>query len=337
LTLISFVSMAAMFCRRLYGGLNDAALKPPLTEEERKGRAAAMDAAGIARALKGRKQGRGWMARCPAHNDCDPSLSINAGVDGKVLFKCHAGCPQDQVLAILRDRGLWNSCDDRPHLQTVTRPIDRDDDDKDRTAAALAIWNTSIPAQNTLVEVYLRARGITVQVPASLRFHPSLKHTPTGTIWPAMIALITGADGSPIAIHRTYLALNGTGKADVTPAKMTLGPCKGAAVRLGDEIQPGQWLAVAEGIETALSVMQSCGLSGWAALSAENLKVVKLPPQATMITVCADHDVNGAGQRAGRTLADRLLHDGRRVRVATPKIPGTDFNDELLKETQYVD
>ena len=35
-----------------------------------------MTAETIVRALGGRKAGLGWMARCPAHDDREPSLSI---------------------------------------------------------------------------------------------------------------------------------------------------------------------------------------------------------------------------------------------------------------------
>lgn len=38
-----------------------------------------------------RKGGRGWMAKCPAHQDRRPSLSISEGED-KVLLHCFAGC-----------------------------------------------------------------------------------------------------------------------------------------------------------------------------------------------------------------------------------------------------
>ena len=67
----------------------------------------AMDAETIAKALGGSKAGSGWMARCPAHDDCKPSLSIRQGKDGKVLVHCHAGCPQKQVIAELEALGLW--------------------------------------------------------------------------------------------------------------------------------------------------------------------------------------------------------------------------------------
>ena len=51
-----------------------------------------MSAASIARALSGRRSGRGWTARCPAHDDRDPSLSISISQEGKTLVHCHAGC-----------------------------------------------------------------------------------------------------------------------------------------------------------------------------------------------------------------------------------------------------
>lgn len=289
-----------------------------------------MDAAEIARALKARSAGRyKWMARCPAHADKNPSLSISAGSDGKALVHCHAGCPQSAVIDALRALGLWSAGDNRPRVPAVNLHSSRDDDKVFMMKAALDIWNQSDPAPNTAVETYLRSRGITLPIPASLRFHSALRHTPTCTEWPAMVALITGADGTPIAVHRTYLAHDGNGKADVTPQKMTLGPCRGGAVRLGD-IMPGRDLAIAEGIETALSVMQACQVPAWAALSAEGVKNIFLPGEVKSAIVAADNDVNGTGQRAAREAADRFQREGRLARITMPPDIGTDFNDLLL-------
>lgn len=36
--------------------------------------------------------GSGWIARCPAHDDRKPSLSIGVGEDDRLLLHCHAGC-----------------------------------------------------------------------------------------------------------------------------------------------------------------------------------------------------------------------------------------------------
>ena len=68
-----------------------------------------MKAETIAKALGGRKAGGGWMARCPAHDDREPSLSIRDADNGKVLVRCHAGCDQRDVIAALRSRGAWET------------------------------------------------------------------------------------------------------------------------------------------------------------------------------------------------------------------------------------
>jgi hypothetical protein len=44
----------------------------------------------------------GWMARCPAHEDARPSLSIAAAEDGRVLLRCFAGCELAAILGALR-------------------------------------------------------------------------------------------------------------------------------------------------------------------------------------------------------------------------------------------
>jgi hypothetical protein len=57
----------------------------------------------------------------------------------------------------------------------------------------------------------------------------------------------SGRRWTPLAIHRTFLARDGGGKAPVDPQKMMLGPCREGTVRLAD---PGEVLMVGEGIET---------------------------------------------------------------------------------------
>ena len=43
----------------------------------------------------------GWSACCPAHDDRNASLSICLGDDGRLLLKCHAGCPNESIVAAL--------------------------------------------------------------------------------------------------------------------------------------------------------------------------------------------------------------------------------------------
>jgi putative DNA primase/helicase len=65
-----------------------------------------MNAAAIANQLQGRKSGSDWIAKCPAHDDRNPSLSLR-DVHGKILVHCHAGCEQRDVVKALKSRGLW--------------------------------------------------------------------------------------------------------------------------------------------------------------------------------------------------------------------------------------
>jgi hypothetical protein len=45
-----------------------------------------------------KKNGNGWSARCPAHDDRKASLSVGEGDDGTVLVKCHAGCDTSAIV-----------------------------------------------------------------------------------------------------------------------------------------------------------------------------------------------------------------------------------------------
>ena len=70
-----------------------------------------MTAAEFAELVNARPTGRGtWIARCPAHEDRSPSLSISEGRDGRVLLHCWAGCQAQTVLdrLKLRLRDLFN-------------------------------------------------------------------------------------------------------------------------------------------------------------------------------------------------------------------------------------
>jgi DNA-binding MarR family transcriptional regulator len=53
------------------------------------------------------KAGVGWTVNCPAHHDEHKSLSINPGKTQSVVYRCHAGCPQDAVRAAGIAQGKW--------------------------------------------------------------------------------------------------------------------------------------------------------------------------------------------------------------------------------------
>lgn len=284
----------------------------------------------IAKALGGRKAGSGWMARCPTHDDREPSLSIRDADNGRVLVRCHAGCDQARVIATLKSRGLWMENGTRRFIRSRHRGATTRDDTQ-RTEAALGIWRATTPASNTAVESYLASRGLHLPLPSMLRFHIGLKH-PSGGLWPTMVALVTcGADGKPIGIHRTFLARDGSAKAPVDPVKMMLGPCRGGAVRLGPA---GAMLMVGEGIETCLAAMQATGYPAWAALSTSGLRSLELPKDVHELIVLADGDE--PGEVAARDCASRWKRQGRRARIARPP-QGMDFNDLLIGRASRIE
>lgn len=58
----------------------------------------------LARLQGVRHNGSGWQARCPAHEDRSPSLSVSEGRDGRVLLHCFSGCSAESVCAALQIR-----------------------------------------------------------------------------------------------------------------------------------------------------------------------------------------------------------------------------------------
>jgi hypothetical protein len=65
-------------------------------------------AAEIAKALGGKRSGKGWACKCPAHDDSNASFSVSDGKNGSPVFHCHAKCTQADLMEALVKRGLWN-------------------------------------------------------------------------------------------------------------------------------------------------------------------------------------------------------------------------------------
>lgn len=285
----------------------------------------------ICHALKGRWHGRSGMARCPAHDDRSPSLSISETRDGRILVKCFAGCPQLAVIDALRARGLWNgeAKEDPSYPGHFTQPHDgmRMREDRERRQAAQDIWDGGNPAAGSAVEAYLRARGIRMRISDQLRCHPRLRHGQSRQTSPCMLARISDNRGF-CAVQRTWLLKDGSGKAPVKPNKMTLGPMEGGAVRL---FPAHERLGLAEGVETALSAAQLYSLPVWATLSANRLGKIDLPPECRSLMLFAD---NGqVGREQAWAAADAYEARGLHVEIITPDAhfgghaARDDFND----------
>ena len=286
------------------------------------------DARTLTSALCGKWHGRYGLACCPAHGDRRPSLTLADAADGRLLLDCKAGCSFLDVLTALRVRGLVDR-QARPQLPDLCEMARRRAEDEaeavKREKQALSVWRESIPVHGTIAETYLRGRRITCPLAETLRFHPVCWHASAQRL-PALVARV---DGLPrLAVHRTYLRTDGTGKADVDPPKAMLGAALGGAVRVADG--PGA-LVVAEGLETALSL--SSGLlrvpaTVWAALSAPGVAGLRLPDGIPhKLTIAPDGDT--AGRDAAHRLAERATALGWTVSLLLAP-DGRDWNDILM-------
>jgi len=162
---------------------------------------------------------------------------------------------------------------------------------------------------------------------SALRFHPKCWHRDEGQTRsiprPALIAAVTDGAGALQGVHRTWLAPDGQGKAEVETQRRAMGHLLGNAVRLTPQ---HNILVVGEGIETMLSLSEAAsGLPVWAALSSGHLGAVQLPEGLQRLYIAIDRDP--AGQRAAERLSARALDAGIAVRVLEPRLG--DFNDDL--------
>ncbi len=276
----------------------------------------------LTRELGGRWHGRYGTARCPAHDDKNPSLAIKDGDGGRLLLFCHAGCAFGAIVAALSDRGIevhrtmFDSMDAALGNQKRQQPV---------ADLIRLIWSQSRPIEGTHAERYLRARGIDAVNFSRLRFHGALRH-PTGERLPALVGLVEHVSGSAVGLHRTYLDPRAPRKTTLEPDKAMLGVCKGGAVHLREGLNG---LTVCEGIETSLSLAAGLGegFAVWAALSTGGVAGLKLPAQKAFGgSLLIGTDGDGPGRKAGASLADRATVLGWKVEiVAAPE--GQDFND----------
>ena len=299
--------------------------------------------------LEGVKRvGRGWVARCPAHADRNPSLSVGVGADGRVLLHCFSGCTLDAIVAALgleakdlfpedHDRWRWTRA---PKLPAPRRePVPRPDEGVRRKLEGL--WAKAIPLDRpgaALGRRYLEARGIKLgSLPAFplLRLHPGLLYREGGEVlgtFPALLARVEHPRHGLVALHRTFLAPHGTGKAPVpAPKKLTHPVFPGATRGAGVRLLPveAEEVAVAEGIETGLAIAVATGLPAYAAVSAGGLEAWTPPQGVKRVLIGADGD--DAGRKAAATLARRLMAMGLRVRLAVAE-EGLDWLDALVME-----
>lgn len=123
-------------------------------------------------AVKLHRTGAEWKGCCPFHADRSPSFTIYDHGCRWHCFGCGASGDVLDYVQRLHGVGLIEAAEMLeggklpmvPHIQSA--PARR----SDRTAEACSIWESAQPADGTLAETYLRARGIAVPIPPSIRY-----------------------------------------------------------------------------------------------------------------------------------------------------------------------
>lgn len=191
-------------------------------------------------------------------------------------------------------------------------------------------WQQSLPGWHPKAEPmrrYLANRGLHVpQLPATLRFHPSMLSvdTETGEIegrFPTMLALVVDRNGDPVTLHRTYLTPEGY-KAPVASAKKLMAypddrEVSGGAIHLSGT---GPVLNVAEGIETAFAVQELVGGSIWATANASLMANLEIGEPVRALWVWSDLDRSGDGQSSAHKLVRRARERGLQATAVVPNV-----------------
>jgi hypothetical protein len=292
----------------------------------------------------GRREGRYWLVGDVRNT---PGRSLFVRLKGPDSGKGAAGKWTDSatgehgdLLDIIREScGLVefrDVADEARSFLAMPRPAPEPDQARRPPAAggssesARRLFAMSQPITDTIVEAYLRRRGITALLgTGNLRFHPRCYYRPDADAptetWPAMIAAVTDLSGRITGAHRTWLDPSGRDKAPIDTPRRAMGHLLGHGVRFG---MANDVMAAGEGIETMLSlrgIMPTLPMV--AALSANHLAALLFPATLRRLYVARDSD--RAGDAALATLNDRAAAAGIEALTLSPALG--DFNEDLRR------
>jgi DNA primase (bacterial type) len=283
---------------------------------------------------------------CPFHKERTPSFEVN---DTKGQYYCH-GCGKsgDAITFLMEGEGMTFreayealAGDAFPIIDEAERVRRKEEDDRrlaERVELAKSIWADSVPPQGTPVEVYLRSRGITMDLPDTVRFvmTPRWRNLETGEVGrdiPAMVCAMQDNSDDVVGVQCVFLEDGGRRKysrlrsdGSVAKAKLTFGKLVGAAIRLGPVAER---IIYCEGPEDGLTLAQLLpGQSVWVSCGTAVMPRMKFPREVRSLILAGDN--NEAGRKA--VVAARITHssNGLLVEEVYPDPPFKDWNDQLM-------
>lgn len=271
----------------------------------------------VVRRLKGTWHGSYGKARCPAHQDSSPSLSITPGRSA-VLFHCFAGCSQAEIMAALNNHGGYVRPTERDTAPAIRR---------DLAPLARELWEKARPLRGSPAQLYLDSRRIGHSIIG--RYDPAAMTYEGGKRLRLPALLLPIVEGRTIvALARVFVDAQGNKHPQLADPKRTLGDPRGGAVQIGTIAS--DHLNLAEGFEDAESVIAKFGLPGcWSVSGSELYSRILIPDHIRSITIYSQH---GKAARVGIEKAEaNLAATGRRLNVILPP-PGGDWNDAWRAE-----
>jgi phage/plasmid primase-like uncharacterized protein len=256
------------------------------------------------------KSGGGYMGHCPAHDDRNPSLSIDV-VDDRVLVKCWSGCAQGDVIDSLRSKGAWHDEREAARVRSVAAKVERADNDQSRRNKAAVRGRKIYDAANSLdplTHPYVIAKG---GVPLGEKVRrgqwvKNIKDETTGE-WSKKI----WGDALLIPIYDSEKRLTSLQAINVDGEKDFLagGMIKGCFCPVGKITGAIGQVFIGEGLATVAAVVHVMGGGGVVALNAGNLGAVvheikQLAPDAKIIILADDDQKDGSDTNPGIEAAE---------------------------------
>lgn len=292
-----------------------------------------------------KRRGRELGGLCPFHHEKTPSFEVN---DDKGFYHCH-GCGAGgdhftflmakcgmtfvQALQTVNDGNLPEVSEEERARRRVASAAETER----RRQIAVSIWGRSVPIAGTPAEVYARSRGITADLPPSIRFVMTPRYInpetgERGRDYPAVVCALQDASGAIVGVQCIFLQHGGRQKyhwvrddGTVAKAKLTFGNIVGAALRLGpttDEV------TLCEGPEDGWTLMQRYpDRTVWVSCGTALMSRVIFPGEVSSVILAGDNGT--AGRRAVADASDAYFAAGMSVREYFPDPAFKDFNDEL--------
>lgn len=317
---------------------------------------------------RGHPKAGGWVDYA-----CPPAAGSRAqSLAGDALDLCayiRTGNPRDRKngYAIACEFLGWEGARalDLPSQEKQRRALERDRELAEKNAAdtlagerrqAFQRWTDrdQTLTYDCTVWRYLASRGIDLhkfradrRMPNALRQREDDFHRESGQRLTSMTALISSPEGKAWSVHRTFLKADGSGKADIEPArKIWPGKFWGGAIRLAKGVNAcspeaaardglcGEVLAIGEGVETMLSVALAC--PKWRAWAAGNIGAigrVVVPASVGMVILVGENDDSKEARRAFEVAVHEQAQQAKaksyELYVTRPPAGIDDFNTAL--------